>query len=179
MLPEKSHNYYILSDFYKEFTNFKFHNADFVRTYGFENNYRLTEQEISDIFSTHKIRSNGQSIYSFDYLPVFEFEKAHVLEKGFGEMFYKFLEKNDTNVIKTEEKFSKRKAKTIACTLNKHRKFSIRKDGFYHHYISETYYSFLLRTQKRLTEICNTWYSISKANISNEHPLSKAIKRHR
>ena len=157
MLPEKSHNYYILSDFYKEFTNFKFHNADFVRTHGFENNYMLTEQEISDIFSTHIIRNNGQSIYSLDYLPVFQFAKAHVSEKGFGEMFYIFLEKNDTNVIKTEEKFSKGKAKAIAYTLNKHKQFSIRKDGFYHQYITETFHSSLLRTQKRLNEICNTW----------------------
>ena len=87
-------------------------------------------------------------------------------------MFYIFLEKNDTNVIKTEEKFSKGKAKAIAYTLNKHRQFPIRKDG-------ETYYSFLLRTQKRLNEIYNTWYSISKANTSNGHLLSKAIKKHR
>ena len=51
----------------------------------------------------------------------------------------------------------------------------IRKDSFYHHYIKETFYSSLFRTQKRLNEIYNTWYSISKANISNGHPLSKAI----
>ena len=51
----------------------------------------------------------------------------------------------------------------------------IRKDSFYHHYIKETFYSSLLRTQKRLNEIYNTWYSISKAKISNGHPLSKAI----
>ena len=60
-----------------------------------------TEQEISDIFSIHIIHSNDQSIYLFDYLPVFQFAKAHGLEKGFGEMFYKFLEKNDTDVITT------------------------------------------------------------------------------
>ena len=54
LLPEKSHSYYILSNFYKVFTNFQLHDADFVRTHGFYNNYMFTEQEISDIFfNTH------------------------------------------------------------------------------------------------------------------------------
>ena len=176
LLPEKSHNCYILSNFYKEFTNFQLHNADFVRTHSFDNNYMLTELEISDIFPIHIIHSNDQSIYSFDYLSVFQLAKAHGLEKGFDEMFYEFLEKNDTNVIATEENFSKGKTKAIVYILSKHGQFSIRKDGFYHHYISETFYSSLLRTQKRLNETYNTWYSISRTNISNGHPLSKAIK---
>ena len=91
-------------------------------------------------------------------------------------MLYEFLEKNDTNVIATEENFSKGKTKAIVYILNKYGQFSIRKDGFCHHYISETFYSSLLRTQKRLNETCNTWDSISRANISNGYPLSKAIK---
>ena len=65
-------------------------------------------------------------------------------------MFYKFLEKNDTNVIKTEEKLSKGKTKAITYILKKHGQISIRKDGFYHHYISETFYSSLLRTQNKV-----------------------------
>ena len=64
-------------------------------------------------------------------------------------MFYKFLEKTDTNVIKTEEQFSKGKTKAMTYKLNKHAQVSIRNDGFYHHYISETFYSSLLRTQKK------------------------------
>ena len=77
LLPEKSYNYYKLSDFYKEFTNFQLQNADFVRTHGFDNNYVLTKQEISDIFSTQIIHCNDQDIYSFGYLLVFQFAKAH------------------------------------------------------------------------------------------------------
>ena len=65
LLPEKSYNYYKLSDFYKEFTNFQLQNADFVRTHGFDNNYMVTKQEISDIFSTQIIQCNDQGIYSF------------------------------------------------------------------------------------------------------------------
>ena len=77
LLPEKSYNYYKLSDFYKEFANFQLQNADFVRTHGFDNNYVLTKQEISDIFSTQIIHCNDQDIYSFGYLLVFQFAKAH------------------------------------------------------------------------------------------------------
>ena len=136
----------------------------------------FTELEISDIFSIHIIHSNDQSIHSFNYPPFFQFAKIQGVKKGFGEMFYKILEKNDANVITTEEKFSKGKTKGIVYMLNKYGQFDIRKDGFYYHYISEKFYSSLLRTQKRLNEIYNSWYSISKANISNGHPLSKAIK---
>ena len=84
--------------------------------------------------------------------------------------------KKTPNLTTIQEKFSKGKSKAIAYILNKRKQFSIRKAGFYHHYVSKTFYSSLLRTQKRLNEIYNTWYSISKANISNGHPLLKAIK---
>ena len=123
---------------------------------------------------TSSIGMTKAYICSITFL-VFSLQKHTVLKKVLVRCYTNFWKKNDPNLI-TQEKFSKGKSKAIAYILNKREQFSIRKDGFYHHYVCETFYSSLLRTQKRFNEIYITWYSISKADISNGHPLLKAIK---
>ena len=123
---------------------------------------------------TSSIAMTKAYICSITFL-FFSLQMHTVWKKVLVRCFTNFWKKNP-NLTTIQEKFSKGKSKAIAYILNKCKQFSITKDGFYHHYISETFHSSLLRTQKRLNEIYNTWYSISKANISNGHPLLKAIK---
>ena len=77
LLPEKTNEFYPLSNFYKEFTNFKLTEQEFFRFDGFEEKkYRFSDREISDTFKIHIFHSNAQQTrYIFYFLLVFKFPK--------------------------------------------------------------------------------------------------------
>ena len=78
LLPERSSDYFILNDFYKEFSNFQLQNGDFVKTKGFlDLAYRYSELQISRYFSIDIVHSSVEAThYHFDFLPVFKYAKA-------------------------------------------------------------------------------------------------------
>ena len=77
LLPEKTNEFYPLSNFYKEFTNFKLTEQEFFRFDGFEEKkYRFSDREISDTFKIHIFHSNAhQTRYIFYFLLVSKFPK--------------------------------------------------------------------------------------------------------
>lgn len=84
-------------------------------------------------------------------MPVFKFAKEHSLGQNFHEIFYNYLEQNDTNVFTTEEKYFNGKKDNITYVVDWESKFRFLDDeisntGKYcvDHYISERFYSLLL-----------------------------------
>ena len=110
-MPEKSSDFYPLSNFYSEFTNFNVEKEDFFRFHGFKGkSYRFSEREISDIFKIHIIHSNiRKASYQFYYLPVFKFAKEKAVGQDFKDIFYDYLSEHDTEVFTTEKKFGEGK----------------------------------------------------------------------
>ena len=106
LLPERSSDYFILSDFYNEFSNFQLENDDFVKTKGFvDSSYQYSEAEIAKYFTIDIMHSSVEVIrYHFDFLPIFKYAKARGLGENFGRIFYSYLKENDTDVFTTEEK---------------------------------------------------------------------------
>ena len=72
--PEKIKEFYILSDFYKEFTNFKLMEQDLFIFDGFrQTKYRFSNREISDTFKIHLLHSNALHTRNvFDLMPMFK-----------------------------------------------------------------------------------------------------------
>ena len=61
LLPAKTNDFYPLSEFYRDFTNFQVNKKDFSKTLRFEDmSYRFLENEILDIFKIHIIHSKSQ-----------------------------------------------------------------------------------------------------------------------
>ena len=71
LFPERSSDFYSLSNFYSELTNFNIEKEDLFRFHGFKDkSYRFSKRNISDIFKIHIIHSNtSKTNYQFDYLP--------------------------------------------------------------------------------------------------------------
>ena len=107
LLPPKNSNYYPLSDFYKEVTDFDLTQKDFVNFHGFENEeYKYNDVEINNTFFLHILHSNkDKTYYNFDFLPVFKYAKEHGIGQSFEDTFYTYLEENDSDVFITEEKY--------------------------------------------------------------------------
>ena len=157
--PEKSSDFYSLSNFYSEFANFNVEKEDFFRFHGFKDeSYRFSEREISDIFKIHIIHSNtSKTNYQFDYLPVFKFAKEKAVGQDFKDIFYYYLSENDTEVFTTEKEFEEGKKRNILYVVNDKGQFrfldqEIEDPGVYgiYQYVSETFYSPLVNTNKRL-----------------------------
>ena len=117
LFPEKSSDFYSLSNFYSDFTNFNVEKEDFFRFPGFKDeSYRFSERKISDIFKIHIIHSNtSKTKYQFNYLPVFKFSKEKAVGQDFKDIFYDSLSENDTEVS-TTEKNSRKAKKETSCT---------------------------------------------------------------
>ena len=111
LLPEKTNEFYPLSNFYKEFTNVKLTEQHFFRFDGFEETkYRFGDREISDTFKIHILHSNThQSKYVFDFLPVFKFAKSEGIGQKFKDYFFRYLSENNTEVFPTEKKHNEEK----------------------------------------------------------------------
>ena len=87
LLPEKSSDFYSLSNFYSEFTNFNVEKEDFFRFHGFKDeSYRFSEREISGIFKIY-INNTSKTNYQFNYLPVFKFAKEKAVGQDFKDIF--------------------------------------------------------------------------------------------
>ena len=125
MLPERSFDYFILSDLYNEFSNFQLEKDDFVKTKGFvDSSYQYYEVEITKYLTIDIIHSSVEVIhYCFDFLPVFKYAKARGLGENFGQIFYSYLKENDTHVFTTEEKYGEGKKDKIIYVVNKYREF--------------------------------------------------------
>ena len=185
ILPAKTNDFYPLSEFHKDFTNFHVNEKDFSKTLGFEDtSYRFLENEMSDIFKIHKIHSNNAGTqYFFDLLPVFKFAKERSVSETFKDIFYSYLSQNKAEVFTTEEKFSNGYKKNICYIVNDQGQFKfLGKDiedlgpyGVYH-YISETFYQLLKETNSWLNDLYNTGYLISKSNFQKGHSVTKNIK---
>ena len=67
LLPPKNSNYYPLSDFYKEVTDFDLTQKDFVNFHGFENEeYKYNDVGINNIFfSPYPTEQQRQKILQF------------------------------------------------------------------------------------------------------------------
>ena len=90
LLPEKANEFYPLSDFSKQFTNFK-------------DSFRFDDREISDTFKIH------MQHFDFDFLPVFKFAKSESIGQNFKDYFFRYLSENDTEVFPTEKKHNEEK----------------------------------------------------------------------
>ena len=162
--PERSSDYFILSDFYKEFYNFQFQNGDFVKTKGFvDSAYQYSEVEISKYFSIDIIHSSAEAThYHFDFLPVFKYAKVRGLGENFGRVFYSYLKENNTDVFATEEKYGGCKKDKIIYVVNKYNEFKFLgsrvapSQGPYrvYQYIPETFYNILVNSN---TELKNSY----------------------
>ena len=111
LFPEKTNEFYPLSNFCKEFTNFKLTEQDFFRFDGFEEKkYRFSDREISDTFKIHIFHSNAhQTRYIFDFLLVFKFPKLEGIGQKFKDYFFRYFSENDTEVFTTEKIYNERK----------------------------------------------------------------------
>ena len=148
LLPAKMNDFYHLSEFYNDFTNFQVNEKDFSKTFGFQDtSYRFSENEILDIFKVHIMQSNIAGIdYFFDFLSVFKFAKESGVGETFKDIFYSYLSQNDKEVFTTEQKFSNGHKKNICYIVNNQGQFKfLGKDiedpspyGVYH-YISKTF----------------------------------------
>ena len=100
-----------MSNSYKEFTNFKLTEQDFIRFGSFEETkYRFSNREISGTFKIHILHSNAhQTIYIFDFLPLFNFAKSEGTGQKFKDYFFCYLPENDTEIFTTEKKIQRRK----------------------------------------------------------------------
>ena len=106
---QKNSNYYLLSNFYKEFTDFDLTQKDFVNFHGFENDeINTTMLELTIYFFLHVLQSNkGKTDYNFDFLLVFKHAKEQGIGQSFEDTFYTYLEENDTHVFTMEKKIFK------------------------------------------------------------------------
>ena len=186
LLPEKTNEFYPLSDFYNEFTNFKLTEQDFFKFDGFEEKrYRFSDRKISDIFKKHIFPSNAhQTRYVFDFLPVFKFAKSEGIGQKFKGYFFRYLSENNTEVFPTEKKYNEGKTRNIIYVVNEAGQFKfldneIKDPGQYwlYQYISETFYSILLKTNERLNEIYSTWYHIPKNTLLTGHLILKNFQK--
>ena len=115
LLPPKNSHYYPLSDFYEEFTDFDLTQKDFVNFHGFENvGYNYNNVEINNIYFLHILHSNeDKTFYNFDFLPVFKYAKEHGKGQPSEDIFYTYLEENDTDVFTIEGKYLNGKKEKI------------------------------------------------------------------
>ena len=122
LLPAKMNDFYPLSEFYRDFTNFQVNKKDFSKTLRFEDmSYRFLENEISDIFKIHIIHSKSQvfnvSLTFFQYSSLRK--KGHRKKERKKEretledIFYSYLLQNETEVFTIEEKISNRYKKNM------------------------------------------------------------------
>ena len=185
LLLAKTNDFYPLSEFYNNFTNFQVNEKDFPKTFGFKDtSYRFLENELSDIFEVRIIHSNNAGTqYFFDFLLIFKFAKERGVGETFKDSFYSYLSQNETEVFKTEQKFSNGYKKNICYIVNNQSQFKFLGKGLedlgpygIYHYIRETFYQLLKETNNRLNELYNTWYLISKSNFQKGHPVPKNIK---
>ena len=160
LLPERSSDYFILSDFYNDFSKFQLENDDFVKTKGFVDwSYQYSEVEITKYFSIDIIHSSVKVIqYRGDFLPVFKYEKARCLGENFGRIFKSCLKENNTDIFTIEEKYSEGKKDKIIFVVNKYSEFKFLgsrvvpyqgPNGIYQ-YIPETFYNILIKSNKEL-----------------------------
>ena len=111
---------------------------------------------------------------------MFKFAKSEGIGQKFKDYFFRYLSENDTEVFTTEKKYNEGKTRNIIYLVNETGQFKfldneIKDPGRYglYQYISETFYSVLLKTNKRLNEIYSTWYHIPKNNLLNGHLILK------
>ena len=104
--------------------------------------------------------------------------------EGIGQKFkdyvFSHLSENGTEVFTTEKKYNEGKTRNFIYLLNETEQFKflgneIKDPGRYgsYQYISETFYSILLRTNKRLHKIYSTSYHIPKNTLLNGHLILK------
>ena len=119
LLLEKTNKFYPLSDFYKEFINFKLTEQDFFRFDGSEEKkYRFNDREISDTFKIHIFHSNAhQTSYIFDFLPVFKFVKLECIGQKFKDDFFRYLSENDTEDFNTKKYITNEKLEILYTLL--------------------------------------------------------------
>ena len=181
LLPPKNSNYYPLSDFYKEFTDFNLTQKDCVNFHGFENEEYKYDVETNNISFLHILHSNeDKTYYNFHFLRVFKYAKEHEIGQSFEDKFYTYLVENNTDVFTTDARYLNGKKEKILYILDKEKIFrfldkKIQNPGTYgaYHCISECFYSILLNTNSRFLDIFSIWYNISKNSISSNHPLTR------
>ena len=192
LLPERSSNYFIFTDFYNEFSNFQLENDDFVKPKGFvDSSYQYSEVEITKYFSIDIIHSSMEVIhYHFDLLSIFKYAKARGLGENFARIFYSYLKENDTDVFTTEEKYGEGKKDEIIYVANKYSEFKFLGSRIVpyqvpyriYQYIPETFHNILVKSNKELKSSCSMWYWISKNTLKQGtyyHPVNKkTVGRH-
>ena len=101
LLPEKTNEFYSLSNFDKEFTNFKLTEQDFFRFDRFEEaKYRFSDREISDTFKIHTLHSNTlQTRYVLIFLSVIKVAKSEGTGQKFMDYFFCYWPESDTEVF--------------------------------------------------------------------------------
>ena len=116
----------------------------------------------------------------FEFLPVFQFAKSEGIGQKFNDYFFRYLSENDTEIFTTEKKHNEGKTRSITYLVNETGQFKflnneIKDPGRYVLYqqISETFYSILLKANKRLNKIYSTWYHIPKSTLLNGELILK------
>ena len=114
---------------------------------------------------------------------MFKLAKSEAIGQKFKDYFFCYLSENDTDVFTTEKKYKEGKTGNIIYLVNDTGQFKfldneikdLQRYGLYQ-YISETFYSILMKTNKRLNEIYSTWYYIPKNTLLNRHLRLKNFK---
>ena len=88
-----------------------------------------------------------------------------------------------TQVFTTEKKFGEGKKRNTLHVVNVKGQFrfldqEMKDQGVYaiYQYVSETFYSLLLNTNKRLIEICSTWYLVSQTHLFGRHSIHNNVE---
>ena len=88
-----------------------------------------------------------------------------------------------TQVFTTEKKFGEGKKRNTLHVVNVKGQFrfldqEMKDQGVYaiYQYVSETFYSLLLNTNKRQIEICSTWYLVSQTHLFGRHSIRNNVE---
>ena len=88
-----------------------------------------------------------------------------------------------TQVFTTEKKFGEGKKRNTLYVVNDKGQFrfldqEMEDPGVYaiYQHVSETFYSLLLNTNKRLNEICSTWYLVPQTHLFDKHSICNNVE---
>ena len=101
LLPEETNEFYPLSDFSKQFTNFK-------------DSFRSDDREISGTFKIHMQHSNA-----FDFLPVFKFAKSEGIGRNLRIIFSVTCQKTTQKFLPQKKNITKKKLEILHILLTR------------------------------------------------------------
>ena len=123
LLPEKTNEFYPLSNFYKEFANVKLTEQHFFRFDGFEETKYRFERNLEK-YQTHLkfIYSTATSIRadtSLTFCRCLSSQNQKALDRNLRIIFFRYLSENNTEVFTTEKNKMKEKLEILYSLLTR------------------------------------------------------------